>query len=53
MYKQWKNGKNSSFRIYKARYQSGTYLLLLGNRKLQNFEISHEYFLLRHFTRII
>ena len=50
--KKW---KNCSFRIYEARYQhqSGTYLLLLGNRKLQSFEVSREWLLLINFRRII
>ena len=32
----------SSFEINKTRYHNGSYLLLLGKRKLQNFEISYE-----------
>ena len=35
-------GENDGFRIYKTRYHNGSYLLLLGKRKLQSFEISQE-----------
>ena len=49
VYKQWINEKNkknkktkkkrSSFEIYKAGYHDGSYLPLLGKRKLQSFQI--------------
>ena len=40
LYKQWKNGKKySSSGIYKTRYHNGNYLLLLGKRKLQSFDV--------------
>ena len=47
VYKQWKNEKKKqkkrvSFEIYKAGYHNGSYLLLLGKRKLQSFQISYE-----------
>ena len=43
VYKQWKNEKKrGSFEIYKAGYHDGSYLLLLGKRKLQSFQISYE-----------
>ena len=38
--------KSRSFEIYKAGYHDGSYLLLLGRRKLQSFQISYEQFLL-------
>ena len=31
--------KRGSFEIYKAGYHDGSYLLLLGKRKLQSFQI--------------
>ena len=51
VYNQWKNEKKKtkkrgSFEIYKAGYHDGSYLLLLGRRKLQSFQISYEQFLL-------
>ena len=42
VYKQFKNGTNSSSGIYMARFHDGSYLLLLGKRKLQNFKIPYE-----------
>ena len=45
VYKQWKNEKKKkkgSFEIYKAGYHDGSYLLLLGKRKLQRFQVSYE-----------
>ena len=36
--KKWK--KCSSSRIHKTRYHNDSNLLLLGNRKVQSFEIS-------------
>ena len=43
LYKQWKNEKKRvSSKRYKAGYNNGSYLLLLGKRKLQSFQISYE-----------
>ena len=36
-----KEKKRDSFEIYNAVYHDGSYLLLLGKRKLQNFQISY------------
>ena len=45
VYKQWKKKKTPKscyFEIYKAGYHDGCYLLLLGKRKLQSFQLSYE-----------
>ena len=42
VYKQFKNGTNSTSGIYMTRFHDGRYLLLLGNRELQNFKIPYE-----------
>ena len=34
--------KRDSFEIYRAEYHDGSYLLLLGKRKLQSFQISYQ-----------
>ena len=34
--------KKGSSGIYKTGYENGSYLLLLGKRKLQKFQISYE-----------
>ena len=50
VYKQWKHEKkqkkNGSSGIYKAGCHNGSYLLLIEKRKLKQFQISYEQFLL-------
>lgn len=42
VHKRWETEKASSYRLYKTRYHNCIYLLLLGKKKLQSYEISHE-----------